>query len=414
MAGYQDLIYPWNEVNYEGRNTQKVPQLDSPIELDDETLRDGLQSSSVRIPHIEEKLKILHYMDDLGIHIADVGIPSAGETIKADVHRIAQEVAKNKLKIKLACAGRTLISDMQPIVDIMQATGVDMEAHVFVGSSKIRYFAEDWNLDRMLKATEDTLKFCEKEKLSVMYVTEDTTRAEPRVLKKLYTTAIEAGARRVCISDTVGYATPDGIINVVDFMRKIIWDTGEKVKIDWHGHNDRGLAVSNAIVAARDAGVNRIHGTCLGIGERSGNASIDQIIINFYLLGIYSRDLSALGDYCNYVSKVCGLEIPVEYPAMGRDAFRTSTGVHAAAIIKAMEKTEDKWLADLVYSSVPAHVFGLEQKIEIGPMSGRSNVIFWLKKRNIEVTPEKVTKIMEHAKHSNHLLRDEEILRILQ
>lgn len=414
-TNHLDLIYPWNHYNYEGNNTDRLLNRHlQNIELDDETLRDGLQSPSVRVPDIEEKLKILHYQNDLGIHIANVGIPAAGESVKNDVLRLAQEIASEKMNLRISCGARTVISDIEPIVEISQKTGVPIEAHVFIGSSMIRRYAEDWDLNQMLKNTEKSVEFCVNNGLEVMFVTEDTTRAEPRLIEQLYKTAIQCGAKRICLCDTVGYATPDGVRNLVAFAKKIIWDTGEDIKIDWHGHNDRGFALSNALVAAIDSRVDRVQGTCLGIGERAGNTSIDQLMVNLFLKKMNQSNLNLLGEYCQYVSRVCDVPIQHNYPIMGKDAFRTATGVHAAAIIKAQKKEESQWLADYVYSAVPAQELGMEQIIEIGPVSGKSNVIYWLEKRNLEATPELVDKIFARAKLANHVLRDDEIHKILK
>jgi 2-isopropylmalate synthase len=246
-----------------------------------------------------------------------------------------------------------------------------------------------------------------------MYVTEDTTRVGPRELKKFYTAAIFAGARRICVSDTVGYATPDGITNLMDFIKEIVWETGQEVKLDWHGHNDMGLSLCNALVAAIDAGVDRIHGTCLGIGERAGNTPIDQLLINLSLKDMYPGSLTSLGAYCRYVSEVCRVPIPAHYPVVGRDAFRTATGVHAAAIVKAMKKSEDTWLADYIYSGVPAHMVGLGQVVEIGPLSGKANVEYWLAQRKIPATGELIAKILSFAKDQDHILSEKELLLIL-
>ena len=412
--GRKDLIYSWNILDYEGKDSRMLlNRRTRPIELVDETLRDGLQSPSVKMPSIEEKIKMLHFMNDLNIHCGNLGLPAAGKTVQDDVLRLAQEIAKNKLKIKATCAGRTVISDIEPMVEISQKAGIPIEAYIFIGSSMIRRYTENWSFDQMLKTTAKAVKYCRDNNLSVAYVTEDTTRAEPRMLKKLLTTAIENGAERLCVCDTVGYATADGVRNILDYVKKIIWDSGENVKIDWHGHNDRGLALTNSLVAAIDSGVDRIHGTCLGIGERAGNTSIDQILINLYLMKLYDGNLLSLGDYCKYVAKACDVPISYHYPAFGTDAFRTATGVHAAAIIKAYEKTEDKWLADYIYSSVPATVIGLKQEIEVGPMSGKSNVIFWLKSHGKEVSEDTVDKIFKYAKHSTHNLTEKEICSLI-
>lgn len=397
----RELIYDWN-VSGERRTPDRPA-----VELDDETLRDGLQSPSVRAPSIEEKLRILHYIATLGIQSANIGLPGAGPQVKQDVIVLAREIREAGLAIEPNCAARTLRVDIDPILEASDVAGVPIETAVFIGSSPIRQFAEDWTLDRMLQHSVDAVSYAASRGLPVMFVTEDTTRAQPETLRRLYTAAIEAGARRICLADTVGHATPDGVWNLVTFMKEVVADTGEAVKIDWHGHNDRGLALINSLTAAV-AGADRVHGTALGIGERVGNTSIDQLLVNFKLLGWTDRDLTQLGPYCDFVSSVTGVPIPANYPVLGRDAFRTATGVHAAAVIKALHKG-DSLLANRVYSGVPADYFGRSQTIEIGPMSGQSNVVYWLESRGIEPDPQLVESIFSECKRSDRLLTEGEV-----
>ena len=257
------------------------------------------------------------------------------------------------------------------------AAGLAIEAATFIGSSPIRQYAEDWTLEKMVKVSEDAVKFAMSEGLSLMFVTEDTTRANPETLRALYGAAIACGARRVCLADTVGHATPDGVRALVRFVREeIIAPTGIAVKIDWHGHRDRGNGLANCF-AAIEAGVDRVHGTALGIGERVGNAEMDLLLVNLRLLGAHHHDLSKLPEYTALASRALGIAIPPTYPVVGEDAFRTATGVHAAAIAKAHKKG-DAWLADRIYSGVPAGDFGLSQRIDVGHVSGISNVRSWL------------------------------------
>ncbi|HST20266.1 MAG TPA: LeuA family protein [Blastocatellia bacterium] len=395
-----DLIYDWNQVGVEQMALRR-------IELNDETLRDGLQSPSVIDPPIEKKIELLHLMDSLGIESADIGLPGAGPRAVADVTRLAKEIIDCKLDIKPNCAARTVIADLQPIVDISEKVGAPLEASTFIGSSPIRQYAENWSLEMMLTATEDAVKFAVSHGLPVMYVTEDTTRAHPDTIRALYTTAIEAGARRICVCDTVGHATPEGVRALVNYIKSIVLETGEDVQIDWHGHQDRGLGVINTI-AAFEAGADRLHGTALGVGERVGNTPMDQLLVNLQLKGYIERDLSNLMRYCETASEATGVPIPITYPIVGRDAFRTATGVHAAAVIKAFRKG-DEWLADAIYSGVPAKMIGREQLIEIGPMSGKSNVIFWLERHGVEPSEKCVERIFNHAKQCQRVLTDEEV-----
>jgi len=400
-----ELVYDWNTID---------PALFHPnrhIGFDDETLRDGLQSPSVSEPPVEQKIELLHLMDALGIDTADIGLPGAGGTHAAGVELMAREIAEKKLKIRPNCAARTHRKDIQPIVDISQRTGIQIEACTFIGSSAIRFFAEDWTLDKLLQLTEEAVSFAVSEGLPVMYVTEDTTRANPETIRALYTTAIRCGAKAVCVCDTVGHSTPDGARSVVQFVKSIIEEQGGNIRLDWHGHQDRGLGVINSI-AAIQGGADQVHGSALGIGERVGNTPMDQLLVNLKLMGWIQNDLSRLGEYCSVASKACGWSIPYNYPVFGRDAFRTATGVHAAAVIKSYRKG-DRELADLVYSGVPAGQFGLEQVVEIGPMSGKSNVIYWLEKRGIEVNEDRVNRIFDTAKQASSVLGDDEIMRLV-
>ncbi len=395
------LIHDWNR-------PEDVPgPLSGPIQLNDETLRDGLQSPSVRTPSMEQKLRALHLMAELGIHTADIGLPGAGPHVVESVRRLAREIVDQKLPIAANCAARTLERDIDPIIEVAQETGLEIECCCFLGSSPIRQFAENWQIDKLLELTERAISYAVAHGLSVMYVTEDTTRAAPEDLRRLYTVAVEAGARRVCVADTVGHATPEGATNVVAFVREVV---GDEIGIDWHGHRDRAFSIANSIAAAR-AGASRLHATALGIGERVGNTPMDLLLVNLSLMGWIERDLTALPEYCELFAEATGVRCPDNYPVIGRDAFRTGTGVHAAAIIKAHKKGDD-WLADRIYSGVPAGLIGRHQEIEIGPMSGQSNVVFWLESRGAEATPELVEEIFGRAKASKRVLEEDEIAAI--
>src|SRR5215470_9867346 len=334
----RELIHDWNDA---GERWDKPLHR---IQFDDETLRDGLQSPSVRSPSIDDKLRALHLMERLGIDTADIGLPGAGPHVVADVRRLAQEIASQRLRIRANCAARTLRQDIAPVIEISQQVGMPIEVCTFIGSSPIRQYAENWTVDLMVQHTEEAVSFAVSHGLPVMYVTEDTVRARPDTLRRLFLTAIGAGAQRLCLCDTVGHATPTGAANLVRFAKQVVLESGAEVGLDWHGHSDRGLAVANTIAAIR-AGASRVHGCAIGIGERVGNTPMDQLLVNLRLLGWIDNDLSALSDYCERTSEGTGVPIPVNYPVVGADAFRTGTGVHAAAVIKAFKKG-DRWLAD--------------------------------------------------------------------
>lgn len=402
----EDVIFDWNRLDRLGPLTAKK------VELFDESLRDGIQSPSAVDPPVEKKLEILHLMESLGIDAADIGLPGSGPRAYADVLRLVQEIARERLNIRPACAGRTVVDDIRPMVDIAQATGVPLEVYTFIGSSPIRQYAEGWDIDTLLRRSEDAIDFAVREGLSVAYVTEDTTRSSPHTLDRLFRHAIDRGATRLCICDTVGHATPDGVRRLLEFARGLVRGVGADVKLDWHGHNDRGLALANALFAM-EHGADRIHGCAAGIGERVGNTAMDQLLMNLKLLGLVDRDLSQLNRYTQAVAEATGFEIPVNYPLAGRDAFRTATGVHAAAIIKATKKGAS-WLSDRIYSGVPASEFGKEQEIEIGPMSGLSNVSFWLQRRGVEGDEGLHRAVLGRAKTATRTLTEAEVLAVVQ
>src|ERR1700684_755298 len=401
-----ELIYDWNENHPPGL---KPP---GPVLLNDESLRDGLQSPSVRDPSIPEKVEILHLMEALGINSLDLGLPGAGARAVEHVTALAREIVANKMKIRANCAARTHENDIRPIAEIVQKTGLPIEAATFIGSSPIRRFTEGWTDDFLLQTTEKAVKYAVSLGLEVMYVTEDTSRCDPETVKRLYTTAISCGARAIVICDTAGHATPMGAFALVKFvMEEVVKPSGEKIRVDWHGHSDRGLAIANSM-AALMAGAHCVHACAIGIGERVGNTQIDQMLVNLKLMGVVpwdQQDLTKLKQYCQAVARATGVPIPANYPVVGDDAFRTATGVHASAIIKAYHK-DDVTLANTVYSGVPSHVFGMEQIIDIGPMSGKSNVLWWLERRGIPATDHVVDRIYQRAKQSDHTLSEAEIL----
>jgi 2-isopropylmalate synthase len=405
-ANISELIYDWNTIYAQSM----IPV--GRVLLNDESLRDGLQSPSVRDPSIEEKIEILHLMEGLGINMLDIGLPGAGPRAQEHCEALAREIGRAKLQIKPNCAARTHQNDIRPVAEIVETTGVPVEVATFIGSSPIRRYTEDWTDDFLLRTTENAVKYAVGLGLDVMYVTEDTTRCDRETIQRLYSTAINCGAKAIVICDTTGHATPMGVVALMRFViDHVVRPSGEKIRVEWHGHCDRGLAVANSL-AALVAGAEVVHATAIGIGERVGNTQMDQMLVNLKLMKIEPwacQDLTKLKEYCEAVSKATGVPIPKNYPVVGEDAFRTGTGVHAAAVIKAYRKKDDM-LANSIYSGVPSHFFGMEQIIEVGPMSGKSNVQYWLEKHQIPATDELIDRIFQRAKESDRMLSDEEIM----
>ena len=402
-----DVIHDWNLLQ---PNHQQTPD----IELHDETLRDGIQCPSVQDPSIDDKLAILRLLDQLGVDTADIGLPGAGPRAVEDVTVMTEMVRDEKLSIQLGCAARTHPNDIRPIIDISESTGVPIEVMAFLGSSPIRMLAEQWDEERLETLTRDAARLTASAGLPFSFVTEDTVRSRPDTLRRLFTAAVEEGASRLVLCDTVGHATPAGVRNLVRFSHDLLVELGarDRVKLDWHGHDDRGLSLINGLVAA-EAGCDRVHGTILGIGERVGNTPLDLLLVNLRLAGAHEGQLQALAELCERVSTAVGREIPVNYPVFGDDAFRTGTGVHAAAVIKAQAQG-DEWLADRIYSGVPAAWFGRRQEIQIGHQSGLSNVKFWLEQRGITAQEELVQAVFSAAKRTNRVLTDDEVMGLVE
>jgi 2-isopropylmalate synthase len=397
-----EWIYDWNVA------TPPAIAPGTRVLLDDETLRDGLQNPSVFDPGIEEKIEILHLMESLGIDAVNIGLPGAGPRAVADAEALAREIVTHHMKIKPNCAARTHESDIRPIVEISEHVGMAIEAATFLGTSPIRRLVEDWTVDHLERTTEKAVTFAVKHGLPSMYVTEDTMRTDPETVKRLYSAAIRSGARAIVLCDTVGHATPNGAFNLVKFaIEEVVKPSGEKIRVDWHGHNDRGLAIANSL-AAVSAGAHQVHAAANALGERVGNTPMELMLVNLRLMDLIHQDLSRLKEYCEKVAKATHTSIPPNYPVVGHDAFRTATGVHAAALVKAFRKN-DTALANAVYSGVPAHLFGLDQVIEIGPMSGKSNVLFWLDKHGIPADESVVNRIFDAAKQSARVLTDAEV-----
>jgi 2-isopropylmalate synthase len=403
------LIFDWNTIDYDiSRNSNNHPH---GVWFDDETLRDGLQSPSARNPTISQKIELLSYMEKLGIQKVDLGLPGAGPFHIEHIDAMLSHITENDYAIRPGAAVRTLMSDIQPLVDLQQKHGIKIQASAFLGTSPIRQFTEGWTMEKLLSTMETAVSFAVENDVPVMFVTEDTTRSKPEDVKMIYRRAMELGVRRLCVCDTCGHVTPNGVKKLLNFIdEEVIKDSGymrNEIEVNWHGHQDRGLGVANNI-AAVEAGADVIHGTALGVGERAGNAPIDQTLVNLKLMGVIDNDLTLLDEYVRKANEYIEVPLPHNYPVFGRDAFETGTGVHASAVIKAMKKG-DQWLADRVYSGVPAADFGLKQVIRIGHMAGRSNIIWWLEQNEIEANDDLIAHMFEIAKSQRRNMTDEEI-----
>jgi 2-isopropylmalate synthase len=404
--------FNWNSYPYEETQRSLAPTVAG--SFFDETLRDGLQAANIPIPEVDRKIEFIHHMVRCGVRSADLGFPGSGPEAARECTEIAKYIAAEGLPLVQGYAGRTHPDDIAAICGISQAAGVAVEAYVFTGVSPIRQHVEDWSIESIQQNIRDSAKACDREGVEFVLVLEDTVRCTPKLLAKLYDVAIDSGVRRVTLCDTVGTSTPAGTEALIRWTTRYFADRGHPVGLEWHGHNDRGLALANSLTALA-LGCVRVHGTILGIGERAGNTALDQLIVNGYLGDHGDYDLLALREYCEFASEALELAVPENYPAMGRDVFKTSAGVHATAILKAHQKGSDL-LKDIVYSGVPASALGREQEVLIDASSGANNVRYWLTTRGYQLdsdVSDVIEKVLHAAKSSRVALEDEQIRQII-
>lgn len=382
----------------------------------DDTLRDGLQSPSARIPSLRKKLRILDQSASIGIDAIILGLPAAGGNAISEIGALAQHAARRWPTLELLTAVRTHPKDIAAHIEACNVSGVAITAAVFIGCSPIRRLVETWSEKQIIDKSRQSIQRLVEQDIPVLFVTEDTTRTNPDMLQSLYREAILAGASRVCVADTVGHAEPSGAARVVELVREVVNRTQPGIGIDWHGHNDRGLGLINALIAA-ESGASRIHTTVLGLGERTGNTALEQFV-HFAATRFGRGDLrlERLTEYCQMVSDYCCAPFPSNCPIVGTDAHRTSSGIHAAAILKALAR-DDQQLADIVYSAVPAAPLGRKQKIEIGPMSGMGNALYCLGETVPNLPEDKRERyaqfLLDAAKRSDQVLDKEDVHQIV-
>ncbi len=399
MRGRSNKIYEWND-------PVEVPA--GRIRIVDETLRDGLQAGYIRTqPSIGLKRGVLHAMGNLGVDVVALGYPASVD----DSEELARYVAAHRFKFSTYCIGRTKEEDVKAILDVRDKTGIEnMSAALFVGSSPIRFLVEKWNIKEIVRRLREAVSFAVKEGLPVILVTEDTIRAKPKTLRRIYSAGIDEGATEIVAADTVGYAKPSGVHNLITFLRQeIIGDQG--ISLHWHGHNDQGYATVNAAQAIW-SGADTVHAAALGTGERAGNTAMHQLLQDLHSRGVLDRtniSLPEIMDYSELVAGMCDIDIPPNEPVIGSGVFTTATGIHAAAIAKASGPDRDQ-----VYSAVPAGAVGRAQNIVIGPQSGRANIVYVLAWLGFYMpSDEQVARILRAAKDQRKILTKAEILDLL-
>ncbi|HVY45483.1 MAG TPA: 2-isopropylmalate synthase, partial [Minicystis sp.] len=276
MTAMREAGFDWNTADgTPSPGTVRFGERARGVKVVDETLRDGLQSVSGYNAPVALKIDLLHAMASVGVDVVSVGLPAAGARNAEDCYLLCREIAGAKLPLVPTGAARTVASDVQGIARASERAGLPIEVYSFIGSSPIRQQVESWDVAFLVACVRAAAKEARAANLPFCLVTEDTTRSHPDVLRELFKAAVDEGASRLCLCDTTGHVTPYGVEELVAFARRELDAMGvTHVELDWHAHNDRGLSVATALWAASN-GVERVHGTGLGVGERVGNTSLE-------------------------------------------------------------------------------------------------------------------------------------------
>jgi len=391
------------------RFTYDLPSSRPRPELLDQTLRDGLQSPSVRQPSLEVKCELLRLMVEVGVTRVDVGMPSSSPRAWEDAAWLVRRADEERLRLTPIVSGRMSEVDLQAIVSLCERVGHPVTSYLFFPTSAIRARAEGWSEREVESRLAPVLGRGNALQLPMCFVAEDASRTEPGRLLEILSVALDCGASRICLCDTAGALMPAGAVRLVELVREhLARRSSSSVELDWHGHDDRGLGLATAL-AACEAGVGVVHATALGEGERAGNTALELVIANWVLSGLWPHEcLAAVGRYTTAMASALGISVSPKHPVVGRDAFRTATGVHARAIQKASLRGESE-VADLVYSSIPAALLGRSQEICMGACSGHANARHWLYQHGIELSTEETERLLAFAKSSDHVLSDQEL-----
>ncbi len=396
----RDYIYDWNKMN--GCKIKRH------VQLEDDTLRDGLQGAFLTKPSLEQRLRFIKLAIETGLQQAMLGFPAASDVEFSDARRILTYLDDLQLPLDVFFLARAKKTDVNPIIQLHQASRRDVCADFFIGMSQLRCHVEQWDFSVKLRECADVADHLNEYNTPFSLSLEDVSRATPESIEQVVMLCLQKKARRITLCDTVGAMTPAGTTRLVEFVKTICDKNQEAdVLLGWHGHNDNGLALANSI-SAIESGVDFISGAFMGIGERSGNVALEQVIL--YLSQHHQQHfcMQSMMRYCRQLSKVINYPIPDNAPIIGGQVFATATGTHASAIIKAAKLGVD--FEDLIFSSVPASAIGRKQNIYLNHNSGAANVGYVLDKLGIAKTPNNVQRVLQDAKSKTRFLTAEDIL----
>jgi 2-isopropylmalate synthase len=356
-----------------------------------------------------DKRRLLVLMSELGLRSAALGYPGSGPRQFADALALAREVMRAQMPIDASCSARASVKDVATVLDVIERSGLDVEVAVSLSVSPIMLGAEGITIDRVQEAADASISFAVRAGARVVAVIEDASRTPPEMLAVLIRHVLSLGATAIQVSDSVGQSTPEGTRALLRFVsEQVKVRSGRTVRVDWHGQQDRGLALANAL-AATEAGADRVLASALGLGERCGTVPLELLLTNLRLIGRWPHTLNALQEYCESAAAAFGVAIAPAHAVIGADAFRIGSGAHATAMVKAL-RSGDRSLADVVCSAVPASLVGAEPRVDVSPVSGLSNVRWWLAQHGYD--PGDLVLMRElllAVKHTQRVASDDEL-----
>ncbi|WP_437742766.1 2-isopropylmalate synthase [Sorangium sp. So ce1504] len=308
----------WGAARAEGEAWLPFDRGARPVEVLDETLRDGIQGVSTVNPPRARKIELLHAMASVGVDVVNLGIPAAGPRQFDDACLLVREIVASRLPLGLTAAARTLAADVEEVARVAERAGAPIMVYAFIGSSPIRHFVEGWGPDFLARSVDEAGRAAAAAGLPFCLVAEDATRSPPDMLRTLFRAAVDAGAARLCLCDTTGHVTPPGVEALVAFARRELGALGATgIELDWHGHNDRGLGLAAALWAVA-SGVERVHATALGVGERTGNTCLELLVDNLGRLGARPPvPRERLAAYCAAASRALAWPVAPDHPIAG-------------------------------------------------------------------------------------------------
>lgn len=410
MSSERPTVYDWRQ--HEGNLEKPVRVLRSPIQIDDETWRDGMQGTqAAHHPNTDQKSTYIKSAADFGyVDHLDIGFPASGPTHRKEMVDLVNFSTTRKLPLTFSAAGRgAAIDDGKSILEVAQKTGNPLRADLFLDASSMRASVEGWDRDEKLRQTMKNIAFLKKEGLPVMFVPERASVTSPQELFEVCTMAAEEGVDRIAIADTTGVLDP---IGTQKLLREVFENIGKrypKIKFDFHEHNDLGMATGNCIVAAME-GVDGLHATARGVGERAGNTKLEELLVVLDIKGLRKIDGSHIQEFAQMAADILGLPIAPHEPIVGQRSTETASGVHASTYEK-VRKGEN--LPDIYFPFHPED-YGLRPLVKVGPLSGLANVYALCERLGIkDVTEERARELLDIAKNEWRLLSEQDIRSII-